>query len=38
MVFKLEAFLPQLFFEQRIQHNGGCARIFELADAIDLLG
>ena len=38
MVFQFEAFLPQLLLEQRIQHNGGCARILELANAIDLLG
>ena len=37
MVLKLETFLSQLLFEQRIQHNCGCACIFETADAIDFL-
>jgi hypothetical protein len=37
MVLKLEAFLSQLFLEQRIQHHGGGPGIFELADAVDFL-
>ena len=37
MVFQLEAFLAQLLFEQRIQHHGGCACIFEVTNAVDLL-
>ena len=34
---KFESFLTQLFLEQRIEHNGGGARIFEAAKAGNLL-
>ena len=37
MVFKLKAFLLQLLFEQRVEHDGGCAGVFEAADAVDFL-
>ena len=37
MVFKLKALVMQLFFEERIEHDGGGAGIFEAADSADFL-
>jgi hypothetical protein len=37
MVFKLHSFLPQLLFEERIQHDSGRACVFQAADAVELL-
>src|SRR5580693_4195571 len=37
MMFQFEAFLPQLLLEQRVQDYGGCACVFEVADAVNLL-
>ena len=38
MIFELQVLLPQLFLEQRIEHDGGGACVFQAANAVNFLG